>query len=126
MYYELGPVTLMALSKRAHIFNPSRHLILVSSHFCWHGLISLCYCFSQNFWSQCTLIFQFPVVRILYMATKQPVLYLRLVCLTRPQSRFWNPAFGDQKSALWKETQRVAQSYDINNSILHPHHHING
>ena len=69
MYYESGPVTLMALSKRAHIFNPSRHLILVSSHFCWRGLISLCYCFSQNFWSQCTLIFQFPVVRILY--TKQ-------------------------------------------------------
>ena len=23
-------------------------------------------------------------------------------------SRYWNPAFGDQKSGLWKETQRVA------------------
>ena len=51
---------------------------------------------------------------------------MRLVCLTRPQSRFWNPAFGDQKSALWKETQRVAQSYNINNSILYQHHHLNG
>ena len=57
---------------------------------------------------------------------KTASLYLRLVCLTRPQSRFWNPAFGDQKSALWKETQRVAQSYNINNGILHQHHYLNG
>jgi len=25
-------------------------------------------------------------------------------------NRFWNPAFGDQKSALWKETQRVVST----------------
>ena len=116
----------MDLSKWAHIFSPSHRLILGSSHFCWYGLISLCYCFSLNFWSQCTCKFRFPVVRNLCMAKKMPGKYLRWVCLTRPQSRFWNPAFGDQKSALWKETQRVAQSYNINNSILYQHHHLNG
>ena len=28
-------------------------------------------------------------------------------------ARFWNPAFGDQKSALWKETQRVTKTFVI-------------